>query len=76
MLYTDYFFAFQIAAVILLLAMVAAIALTLRHRKDAKHQDPGQQVRVQAKDRLKMVQFPKAGSAATSEATGSKGEGA
>ena len=75
-LYTDYFFAFQIAAVILLLAMVAAIALTLRHRKDAKHQDPGQQVRVQAKDRLKMVQFPKAGSVPTSETTGSKGEGA
>jgi NADH-quinone oxidoreductase subunit J len=75
-LYTDYFFAFQIAAVVLLLAMVAAIALTLRHRKDAKHQDPGQQVRVQAKDRLKMVQFPKAGQSADSETASSKGEGA
>jgi NADH-quinone oxidoreductase subunit J len=75
-LYTDYFFAFQIAAVILLLAMVAAIALTLRNRKDAKHQDPGQQVRVQAKDRLKIVQFPKTGSASATETTGSKGEGA
>jgi NADH-quinone oxidoreductase subunit J len=56
--------------------MVAAISLTLRHRKDAKHQDPGQQVRVQAKDRLKMVQFPKADTAPASETTGSKGEGA
>ena len=76
-LYTDYCFAFQIAAVILLLAMVAAIALTLRNRKDAKHQDPGQQVRVQAKDRLKMVQFPKADqSTGSAETASSKGEGA
>ncbi len=75
-LYTDYFFAFQVAAVILLLAMVAAIALTLRHRKDAKYQNPGQQVRVQAKDRLKLVQFPKAGAETTNETAASKGEGA
>lgn len=59
-LYTDYFFAFQIAAVLLLLAMVAAIALTLRKRKDAKGQDPAAQVRVRAQDRLRMVSFPKA----------------
>jgi NADH-quinone oxidoreductase subunit J len=59
-LYTDYFFAFQIAAVLLLLSMVAAIALTLRKRKDAKGQDPSAQVRVRAKDRLRMVSFPKA----------------
>lgn len=58
-LYTEYFFAFQIAAVLLLLAMVAAIALTLRRRKDAKGQDPSEQVRVRAKDRLRMVSFPK-----------------
>jgi NADH-quinone oxidoreductase subunit J len=59
-LYTEYFFAFQIAAVLLLLAMVAAIALTLRKRKDAKGQDPAAQVRVRAADRLRMVSFPKA----------------
>jgi NADH-quinone oxidoreductase subunit J len=59
-LYTEYFFAFQIAAVLLLLAMVAAIALTLRKRKDAKGQDPAAQVRVRAEDRLRMVSFPKA----------------
>lgn len=56
-LYTDYFFAFQIAAVVLLVAIVAAIALTLRRRKDSRHQDPGEQVKVRAQDRLRMVQF-------------------
>ncbi|MBM3376210.1 MAG: NADH-quinone oxidoreductase subunit J [Betaproteobacteria bacterium] len=63
-LYTEYFFAFQIAAVLLLLAMVAAIALTLRKRKDAKGQDPAAQVRVRAQDRLRMVSFPKPASKA------------
>ena len=67
-LYTDYFFAFQIAAVLLLLAMVAAIALTLRKRKDAKGQDPSAQVRVRAKDRLRMVSFPKATDAKAKDA--------
>ncbi len=56
-LYTDYFIAFQVAAVLLLLAMVAAIALTLRRRKDVKGQDPGQQVRVTAAERLRYAQF-------------------
>lgn len=60
-LYTDYVYAFIIAAVILLVAMVAAIALTLRSRKDARHQNPGQQVQVRKQDRLRMVSFPKEG---------------
>jgi NADH-quinone oxidoreductase subunit J len=60
-LYTDYVYAFIIAAVILLVAMVAAIALTLRGRKDARHQNPGQQVQVRKQDRLRMVSFPKEG---------------
>ena len=52
-LYTEYFYPFQIAAVLLLLAMVSAIALTLRGRKkDAKGQDPSAQVRVDPKQRL------------------------
>ncbi|OUT97299.1 MAG: NADH:ubiquinone oxidoreductase subunit J [Betaproteobacteria bacterium TMED41] len=52
-LYTEYFYPFQIAAILLLLAMVSAIALTLRGRKqDAKGQDPSSQVRVNPKDRL------------------------
>lgn len=56
-LYTDYFIAFQVAAVLLLLAMVAAIALTLRRRKDVKGQDPSKQVRVTAAERLRFAQF-------------------
>jgi len=60
-LYTDYVYAFVIAAIILLLAMVAAIALTLRGRKDSRHQNPGEQVQVRKQDRLRMVSFPKEG---------------
>src|SRR5258706_8893231 len=54
-LYTDYVFPFELAAVILLVAIIAAIALTLRHRKETKHQDPHEQLSVKAKDRLKIV---------------------
>jgi NADH-quinone oxidoreductase subunit J len=54
-LYTDYVFAFELAAVILLVAIVAAIALTLRRRKETKYQDPGTQVSVKSTDRLKIV---------------------
>ena len=55
LIYTDYVYAFQIAAVILLLAIVAAIALTLRRRKDVKSQSPSAQVRVSAQDRVRLV---------------------
>jgi len=55
LLYTDYLMPIQIAAAILLVAMVAAIALTLRHRKDSKAIDPSIQVRVKARDRVSMV---------------------
>jgi len=54
-LYTDYVFPFEIAAVILLVAMVAAIALTLRTRKETKYQDPGVQLAAHSADRLKIV---------------------
>ena len=56
LLYTDYLMPIQIAAAILLVAMVAAIALTLRQRKDSKAIDPSIQVRVKARDRVAMVQ--------------------
>src|SRR5712671_6160032 len=49
-LYTDYGYAFEIAAVILLVAIVAAIALTLRRRKDSRYQDPDAQARVRRED--------------------------
>jgi len=58
LLYTEYVYAFEIAAVILLVAIVAAIALTLRKRKDTKGQDPSKQVRVRAADRVRLVSMP------------------
>ena len=45
MIYTDYVFAFELAAVILLVAIVAAIAITLRTRKETKYQDRGHAAR-------------------------------
>ena len=53
--YTDYVFAFELAAVILLVAIVAAIAITLRHRKETKYQDPSVQLAVHKGDRLRIV---------------------
>jgi NADH-quinone oxidoreductase subunit J len=58
LLYTDYVYAFEIAAVILLVAIIAAIALTLRRRKDARGQDPSQQARVRPADRVRLVTMP------------------
>jgi len=55
LIYTDYVYPFEIAAVILLVAMVAAIALTLRRRKDAKSQVVSEQVSVKKSDRLRIV---------------------
>jgi NADH-quinone oxidoreductase subunit J len=57
-LYTDYVFAFEIAAVILLVAIVAAIALTLRHRKETKYQDARTQLAATKAGRLKIVNVP------------------
>jgi NADH-quinone oxidoreductase subunit J len=58
LLYTNYLYPLEVAAVILLLAMVAAIALTLRARKDSKYVNPSDQVRVKARDRVRIVQMP------------------
>ena len=55
LLYTDYVYPFEIAAVILLVAMVAAIALTLRRRKDAKSQVVSEQISVKKADRLRII---------------------
>ena len=54
-IYTEYFYPFQIAAVLLLLAMIAAIALTLRSRKDVRGQNPSEQVKVNPKERVSLV---------------------
>ncbi|MDH6593723.1 NADH-quinone oxidoreductase subunit J [Variovorax sp. TBS-050B] len=58
LLYSEYLYPLEIAAVILLVAIVAAIALTLRTRKDSKYVDPADQVRVKARDRVRIVQMP------------------
>lgn len=58
LLYTAYLYPVEIAAVILLVAMISAIALTLRQRKDSKVVDPSIQVAVSAKDRLLIVKVP------------------
>jgi NADH-quinone oxidoreductase subunit J len=57
LIYTKYILAFEIAAVILLVAIVAAVALTLRKRKDTKFFDPAEAVRVKRNDRLKIVKM-------------------
>ena len=56
-IYTHYLYPLQIAAVLLLVAIVAAIALTLRGRKDGKQMDPSLQVRVKKTDRLRLVKM-------------------
>jgi NADH-quinone oxidoreductase subunit J len=56
-LYTWYVYPFEIAAVILLVAIVAAIVLTMRRRKDTKYQNPGRQISVKRADRVRMVKM-------------------
>jgi NADH-quinone oxidoreductase subunit J len=53
--YTSYLYPLQIAAVILLVAIIAAISLTLRARKDSKHMDPSEQVKAKKADRVRLV---------------------
>ncbi len=58
LLYTEYAYPFELAAVLLLVAMVSAIALTLRRRKDSRYNDPSKAVRTKAADRLRVVKMP------------------
>ena len=58
LIYTEYVYPFEIAAVILLVAIVSAIALTLRRRKETKYIDPAQQIGVRRQDRVRMVSMP------------------
>jgi len=57
LLYTQYLYPFEVAAVILLVAIVAAITLTMRRRPGQKVQDIGAQVAVRAKDRLRVIKM-------------------
>jgi NADH-quinone oxidoreductase subunit J len=68
-LYTHYIYPVEIAAVLLLVAIVAAIALTLRARKDVKGQNVADQVRVRAKDRLQIVKVAPVKPAVAAEKT-------
>jgi len=56
-LYSEYLYPLEVAAVILLVAIIAAIALTLRERKDSKHIDPSDQIRVKRADRVRLVKM-------------------
>lgn len=55
LIYTQYIYAFEIAAILLLVAIVAAVALTLRRRKDTKYFNPGDAVKVKRSDRIRIV---------------------
>ncbi len=57
-LYTEYVFAFEVAAVILLVAIIAAISLTMRKRALTKYQNPSEQIKVRKADRLRIVKMP------------------
>ena len=56
--YTDYVYAFELAAVILLVAIIAAISLTLRRRPETRYQAPEEQVKVRKEDRIRIVTMP------------------
>lgn len=56
-LYSEYLYPLEIAAVILLVAIIAAIALTLRDRKDSKNTNPADQIRVKRSDRVSLVKL-------------------
>jgi len=57
LLYSEYLYPLEVAAVILLVAMIAAIALTMRERKDSKYINPSDQVRVKRGDRVSLVKM-------------------
>jgi NADH-quinone oxidoreductase subunit J len=71
LIYTEYVYPFEIAAVILLVAIVAAIALTLRHRKQSKYLDPAKQIHVRRQDRVRLVSMQ---AERTGEKRGERGE--
>jgi NADH-quinone oxidoreductase subunit J len=56
--FTEYLLPLQVAGAVLLVAIIAAIALTLRQRKDARHQNPASQVAVRPSDRLRIIRMP------------------
>ncbi|WP_251972712.1 NADH-quinone oxidoreductase subunit J [Sphaerotilus microaerophilus] len=76
-IYTNYLYPLQIAAVLLLVGIIAAIALTLRRRKDVKGQNPSEQVRARAADRVRIVKMApviEAPSVPSADGNASKGQ--
>lgn len=72
-IYTRYLYPLQIAAVLLLVAIIAAIALTLRRRKDSKYLDPSEQIKARKADRVRLVKMaPTVELPSAPEATGEK----
>jgi NADH-quinone oxidoreductase subunit J len=67
LLYTEYLFSFEVAGVILLVAIIASVALTLRRRKDTKTQDIAEQIRTRKEDRVRMVSTMNADTSATKD---------
>jgi len=72
-IFNHYQLAFEVAAAILLLAIVAAVSLTLRRRKDSKYFDPAQAVKVNSKDRVRIVKMKAESERATLAATETQG---
>ena len=72
LVYTQYVYPFELAAVLLLIAIVAAIALTLRRRKDSKSQDIAQQVAVRRQDRVRVLKVPSEPKVNMQSSTGAK----
>jgi NADH-quinone oxidoreductase subunit J len=58
LVYTEYVYPFELAAVILLVAIIAAIALTHRKRRETKYQNPAEQTKVRPRDRLRILNIP------------------
>ena len=58
LIYTQYLYAFEIASLILLAAIISAVALTLRRRKDTKYFDPGEAVKTRREDRVRIISMP------------------
>ncbi|CAB3686392.1 NADH-quinone oxidoreductase subunit J [Trinickia soli] len=73
-IYTDYVFAFEVAGLVLLVAIIAAIALTARKGKDSKRQRVSDQVKVRAQDRVRIVKMPAERSTLPASAEGAAGE--
>lgn len=73
-IYTEYVFAFEVAGLVLLVAIIAAIALTARQGKDSKRQRVSEQVKVRAKDRVRIVKMPAERSTLPATAEGAPGE--